>query len=109
MADILRRAADAESLISPAASRNDYATALDACIKAADLYLQAWKACSDPVEKQRQRDKFMQLLEKGEALKKLKLSSGQGASPSGNSTNTQSITKSVASISLTEGKVPGSE
>ncbi|KAF3087137.1 cysteine protease [Orbilia oligospora] len=101
MGDILRRAAEAESLISQAASRKDYAAALDACIKAADLYLQAWKACSNPAEKQRRREKFMQLLQKGEDFKKLKASSSsQSGSTGPQNVNVQGITAGIAGVDL---------
>ncbi|EPS38707.1 hypothetical protein H072_7533 [Dactylellina haptotyla CBS 200.50] len=102
MGDVLKRAADAESLISQAASRNDHAAALAACISAADLYLQAWKACSNPAEKQRRREKFMQLLQKGEDLKKLKAASATAVSSS--SQNVQNITAGVAGVSLADGR-----
>ncbi|KAK6536905.1 cysteine protease [Arthrobotrys megalospora] len=97
---ILRRAVEAESLISQAASRSDYGAALDACIKSADLYLQAWKACTNPAEKQRRREKFMQLLQKGEEFKKLK--TGTGSNPTGGtgSQNVQEITAGMASVDL---------
>ena len=90
----------AESLVSKRLTQNDYPAALEACVQAAELYLQAWKLCPQADEKKRLRDKFTNLLQQGEDIKKGKAKTEEDPTTD----NAGSITKGVGPMNITESK-----